>query len=303
MHVAADIFRTHGHTFSRECRDLSMETPIGRWNMIEAQPAPDLAPVVECYWEGWGDIPPLREKIMPRLNIELMFNLKGKHRILELDGTEIDDPHNQGWLSGMQRRYMLIETYDGSHFAAIRLKPWGAWRLLRESMQTVSGAVPETQDLWGQSAESMLDRLLSAPNLFARFDIMESFLRKRLDLRKDNDPGVVQASRLLRHSQGCMRINSVCDDVGTSRATLNRKFRQQIGLTPKTYARVVRIEALSMHLARNGPDHWAGVAEDFGYHDQSHLSHDFREFFGATPEEYLAKMAPGGGATVEDPPT
>ncbi len=90
MHVAAQLFQVPGNTFSRTCQDLSIDTPIGRWNMIEAQPAPDLADLVDCYWEGWGDIPPLREKILPRTNVELMFNLRGRHKILELDGQELD---------------------------------------------------------------------------------------------------------------------------------------------------------------------------------------------------------------------
>lgn len=47
MHVAANLLRTPGYTFSRACRDVSVETPIGRWNLIEAQAAPDMADAVE----------------------------------------------------------------------------------------------------------------------------------------------------------------------------------------------------------------------------------------------------------------
>ncbi|NND45045.1 MAG: AraC family transcriptional regulator [Xanthomonadales bacterium] len=302
MHPANQVFRAHGGTFSRACRDLSVETPIGRWNMIEAQPAPDLADLVECYWEGWGDIPPLREKILPRTHVELMFNLRGRHRILELDGRDEDSAQNSGWLSGMQRRYMLIETFEGSHFVAARLKPWGAWRLLRESMASVAGAVPRIGEVWGTHSQSMQDRLLSAANPFARFDILEAELRRRIDRTADLDASLVEASCRLRGTQGRLRISTLCKDIGTSRATLSRKFRDQVGLTPKTYARVVRIDALMAHLASHGPDQWAMLAEDFGYHDQAHLNHDFREFCGATPQEYLRRAAPGGGATLEDPP-
>ncbi|MDX1556032.1 MAG: helix-turn-helix domain-containing protein, partial [Xanthomonadales bacterium] len=96
-------------------------------------------------------------------------------------------------------------------------------------------------------------------------------------------------------------ISALCKRLGTSRVTLSRKFREQVGLTPKTYARVVRIESLMTHLAVSGEDSWAMLAEDFGYHDQAHLSHDFQEFCGATLTEYLRRAAPGGGATLEDP--
>jgi AraC-like DNA-binding protein len=302
MHVAGALFNTPGNTFSRACRDLSVESPIGRWNLIEAQPAPDLADVVDCYWEGWGDIPPLVEKIMPRTCIELMFNLQGRHRVLEMDGEPMRTRHDNGWLSGMQRRYLLIETHDGSHFVSARLKPWGAWRLLREPMKSVSRQVPLVDELWGDGIHLLTERLAGAPNPFARFDLLENHLRRTIDRRARPDGSLVEATRRLRSSLGLLRIGSLCRDIGTSRATLNRKFGEQVGLTPKTYARVVRISALMERLALEGEDSWAMVAEDFGYHDQAHLIHDFREFCGATPADYLRRASPGGGATIEDSP-
>ena len=123
-----------------------------------------------------------------------------------------------------------------------------------------------------------------------------------MDQHAQQDANVVHAVQQLVHSQGRLRIAALCREVGASRATLSRKFRDQVGLTPKTYARVIRIGALMERLAQNGPDQWAGLATDFGYHDQAHLNRDFREFCGATPDEYLRKAAPGGGATLEDPP-
>lgn len=302
MHLAGSLLKTPGQTFSRTCRDLSFETPLGRWNQLEAQPAPDLQDVVECYWEGWGQVPPLVEKIMPRTSIELMFNLQGRHRVLEMDGRQVETRHDNGWLSGLQRRFLLIETFDGSHFVSARLKPWGAWRLLREPMTSVSCQVPLVDELWGDTIHLVTERLAGAPNPFARFDLLENQLRGMLDRRARPDPGIVEATRRLRRSLGRLRIASLCRDIGTSRATLNRKFGEQVGLAPKTYARVVRISALMEQLAVHGEDDWAMVAEDFGYHDQAHLIHDFQEFCGSTPVEYLRRASPGGGATLEDPP-
>lgn len=307
MHLAGRLFQaplSHalGHTFPRTCRDFSFESPIGTWNLIEAQPAPDLADAVECYWEGWGDIPPLTEKILPKTGVELMFNLKGEHVVRELDGKPLDADYLCGWLSGLQRRYMLIETRGGSHFIAARLRPWGAWRLLREPMREVSCRVPLIKDIWGSDAERLSVRLAEAPNLYARFDLLESHLRRRIDFRRRGDPGVIEASRQMVQSRGRMRIDALCRQLGTSRVTLGRRFRDQVGLTPKTYSRVVRISSLMTHLAGSGDESWAMLAEDFGYHDQAHLAHDFQEFCGATITEYLERASPEGGATIEDPP-
>ncbi|HKJ18553.1 MAG TPA: helix-turn-helix domain-containing protein [Xanthomonadales bacterium] len=305
MHLAGRMFLAPasymlGQTFSRTCTDLTFKSPIGTWNLVEAQPAPDLNDAIECYWEGWGDIPPLTEKILPRTGVELMFNLKGDHVVRELDGKPLGTDYQLGWLSGLQRRYMVIETTGGSHFIAARLKPWGAWRLLREPMRDVSCRVPLIDDIWASDAERLSTRLAEAPNLYARFDLLEDYLRRRIDFSKQADASVVEASRRMLGSRGRVRINSICQSIGTSRVTLSRKFREQVGLTPKTYSRVVRIESLMTHLATNGNDSWAMLAEDYGYHDQAHLSHDIQEFCGATLTEYLRRASPDGGATIED---
>lgn len=238
---------------------------------------------------------------MPRPNVELMFNLRGRHSLLELDGKPLGGNHELGWLSGLQRRHMLIETHDGSHFVAARLKPWGAWRILREPMKDLSCRVPLVDEVWGSTVRNLSERLHAAPNCFARFDLLEQHLRQRLDRRTSADSGVVEAARRLLGSLGLVRIDSLCRELGTSRATLNRKFSEQVGLSPKTYARVIRIGAVMARLDTNGLSDWAVLAGDFGYHDQAHLAHDFQEFCGASPGEYLKRSAAGGGATIEDP--
>jgi AraC-like DNA-binding protein len=169
-------------------------------------------------------------------------------------------------------------------------------------MKAVSGRVPLIDELWGDGIRLLTERLAAAPNAFARFDLLENDLRRRLDQRARPDQGIVEATRRLRSSQGMVRIDSLCRELGTSRATLSRKFGEQVGLAPKTYARVVRISALMQRLAQNGLDDWAMLAEDFGYHDQAHLIHDFQEFCGATPAEFLRRATADGGATLEDPP-
>ena len=74
-----------------------------------------------------------------------------------------------------------------------------------------------------------------------------------------------------------------------------RRFEQAVGLTPKRFARVLRLGALLPQLVRCGPRDWAQIAAGAGYFDQSHLIRDFRQ---------LAGMAPGAYAPVQaDHPT
>jgi methylphosphotriester-DNA--protein-cysteine methyltransferase len=67
-------------------------------------------------------------------------------------------------------------------------------------------------------------------------------------------------------------------------------FTRQVGLKPKTAARLVRFDAVGRRLDRRRPLDWGQLAADVGYADQAHLIRDFREFTGSTPTEFLAQL-------------
>jgi transcriptional regulator GlxA family with amidase domain len=87
-------------------------------------------------------------------------------------------------------------------------------------------------------------------------------------------------------------ISRIADEVGWSHRHLIARFRQQVGLTPKIGARLVRLDAVWRHIEKRGPLDWGQVAADAGYADQAHLIRDFRQFTGTTPAEFLARTLP-----------
>lgn len=96
-------------------------------------------------------------------------------------------------------------------------------------------------------------------------------------------------------SGGGLRIENLADGLGVSRQHLAAQFRAKVGLTPKMYARVCRFRRATGALEQ-APGHgrvpartpdWAQLALNCGYFDQSHLIHDFQEFSGSAPENFL----------------
>ena len=57
----------------------------------------------------------------------------------------------------------------------------------------------------------------------------------------------------------------------------------QVGLRPKTAARLVRLNRVWQRLDERRPLDWGQVAADAGYADQAHLIRDFHQFTGTTP--------------------
>ena len=123
----------------------------------------------------------------------------------------------------------------------------------------------------------------------SRFDLVDHFLCRRLDSGPQASPEVAGAWQRIRQRGGRVRIDDLATETGWSRKHLANRFREQLGATPKTVARLVRFEQLTA-LARSGrPIDLADTALALGYVDQSHLSRDVRMLTGETPLAYLAR--------------
>jgi AraC-like DNA-binding protein len=80
-------------------------------------------------------------------------------------------------------------------------------------------------------------------------------------------------------------VETLCEELGWSRRRLAARFREAVGLPPKTVARLLRLDR-AIELAGSGMA-WAEVAYACGYFDQSHLVNEFRRITGASPTQYL----------------
>jgi AraC-like DNA-binding protein len=108
-------------------------------------------------------------------------------------------------------------------------------------------------------------------------------LRRLLEVAARTDPLSAAAATLLRQSKGKARTRVVAETLGTSERTLRRKFQQHVGLSPKQYARQMRLKHLLLQMDRQDRPNWSALAHDFGYFDQAHLIEDTRLLAGIGP--------------------
>ncbi|TVP45253.1 MAG: AraC family transcriptional regulator [Mongoliibacter sp.] len=91
---------------------------------------------------------------------------------------------------------------------------------------------------------------------------------------------------LLKH-QGKSTVQELADLAGVSTRTLELKFKKYVGLTPKTYSRVIRFNALIKQFSESSLKDSCDWVEKYGYTDQSHLIKDFKDFTGMSPGKYF----------------
>ncbi len=82
---------------------------------------------------------------------------------------------------------------------------------------------------------------------------------------------------------GGVRIAALARELGWSERRLERAFAENVGVSPKLFARLARFEALMARVRSGASANWADAALALGYADQSHLVRDVRQFAGVPP--------------------
>jgi AraC-like DNA-binding protein len=266
----------------------------GRWAYSRWSPA-RLAEFVEIFWHSEGTTSPARERILPNGFVELALTLGDRHRYVAGERTELLPVVG---LSGMRSSPLVIEHPVRHDVLAVRLRPAGAYALLGMPMHEVNEAQVDLGEVLGRAADELAERCHAAPSVEERFLVLSDWLARRIGRSRGLDEAIAWSASRIERSDGGVSIAELREEVGMSKARLVAAFREQIGVAPKLYARIVRFRrACAMLDAGAGP--LADAALAAGYYDQAHMNVEFRELAGITPREFLAHRYPGGNTTVE----
>ncbi|MFH8836175.1 helix-turn-helix domain-containing protein [Streptomyces sp. NPDC017868] len=198
-------------------------------------------------------------------------------------------PAHTSVVSGLHTRARVLGHQGDLHGVELTLAPWAAYRLFGATLGELADTVTDPADVLGGRVRDLGAALEAAPGWRERFALLdETLLRWTADAAPSHEPSpaVLEAWRLLDRTAGRLPIGELATRTGWSLRHLENRFREQIGLTPKRLARVLRLNRAIRLLATGGGA--AGVAADCGFYDQSHLSREFTAMTGMPPGRFLA---------------
>jgi AraC-like DNA-binding protein len=198
------------------------------------------------------------------------------------------------FIAGLHDSYAVVQAGEWQSGIEVNLTPLGTYLLLGMPMEALTNRVVGLEDLLGAAAPLLVEQLHEAPGWDARFDLVDALVASRLAEARPPSPSVAWAWKRLGENRGRLDIGTLAGELGCSRKHLIAQFREQVGLPPKTVARILRFRGVLESLERGNGRRLAQVAQDCGYYDQAHLNRDFREFAGITPTEFVDRRLPGG---------
>jgi AraC-like DNA-binding protein len=258
--------------------------------VIVRRPGPPLDGLVRAITYQAGEQPRASvEKILPSPRASVWINLNTDEfrsfgdtgRVMRVSGA---------MLAGPTSRAAVIEFEQGRSHLSVTFALGGAACFFASSLESARDQQVPLADVWGRPGASLRERLLEAATPREMLDVMEGVLLAQLAGPFTPDPLVTAAGTAL--SAG-VPVGKVAADLGVLPRTLRRRFTAQVGLTPKRFARVQRLQRVVRSLGEPAQVDWAAVAARHGYADQPHLVDEFRQLVGVTPTGYLRSRIDG----------
>jgi AraC-like DNA-binding protein len=257
--------------------------------IIRRSPSDRLRPFLKFLWASDDPHSILhsdRERMIPTGSMHIVFRLSDHPiRIFE----SIDDDHGQdfrfGIVAGIRSRYYVKDLRPVRTVGGL-LQPGVAFSLFRVTAQDLAEKHTALEDVWGQSANDLLERLHEANTLENRLNIFESFLENKVSTEVRVHPAVSYA---LNHVYPAYNIGQIVKGTGYSHKHFIQLFRAAVGLSPAAYSRIIRLQYAFTMLIK--PElALIDVAMQAGFSDQAHFNREFREFAGITPGEYRSSQ-------------
>jgi AraC-like DNA-binding protein len=239
-------------------------------------PSARFTPIVERYWflEGIGD--GSADQIFPDGRVEIIFHYGGPFFRELPDGAIERQP---GAIVAGQMLAPVTLRHDGNAgVAAIRLRPAASASIYGGSAKDLTGHLFDARDLV-RSVDDVRERLASADTDPERIAVLECWLEQIVPISPQ--PLVHAAVETIVRCGGTIDLRRLADRSGLSVRQLERRFSTGVGLSPKAFARLVRLQRALRRIRRG--DTLRDVAHACGYYDQPHMTRDFSALANTSP--------------------
>lgn len=267
--------------------------------VVVRAPAAPLAPFVERLGYYSGGFTAGWEQMVPTGTVHVLVNLGARE--FHWRGSGAGDGGGGGTartrpsavLSAASTGLLSVDLDEWRSAVFVCFRPGGAYPFIGMPVSAIDEPLLDLESVWGLDGALLRERLLEAPTPHAALAVVEDVLLAHAVRPLEPDVAVARAVAALERGTP---VAQVADRLGVSHSTLLRRFTAQVGLPPKHFARIRRLQRLlaaatSMAGGDGRGTDWARVAAECGYFDQAHLIADFRRLTGVAPSDYRPRLA------------
>ncbi len=246
-----------------------------KFRLVRKLPSSPLREFIEFYW---------------LIDWDLTGQEPYMQEVLPFPTSNISVGPDHARLTGIVRGRFLYSLQGQGHILGIKFHPGTIRSIYLRSAHFLTGQKLSLLELFPQ-ASNFVVKARSTLDIDQRVQLAEQFLlglnpRSSLSLRMAKE--VVQ---YIQTHRDLLRVEAVADHFGLGKRSLQRLFREYVGVSPKWAINRFRLqEAAELAARREGVLDWADLAQELGFFDQAHLIRDFKKLVGATPAAYVRRL-------------
>ncbi len=241
---------------------------------------------IKCFWYDRRDSGEefSNFEVMPDGYAEIIFYF-GSTCSVSYNG--VLQPLPSPFIMGLLNEPVILNSNNRLEIIAIRCFPWTVFDLLALPSGKGKGGVHIFEHPIAQ-LQSRLNELIQDHKIEeAIAHVQEFFVNAHSQIPADSL--LFKAGLAMRNAKGIIPVSEVASAAHATVRTLERNFKQSSGHSVKDVSGLMRFEQVRNHLWHFPEANIAGLAQELGYTDQSHLSREFKRYSGTTPGAFARK--------------
>ena len=194
------------------------------------------------------------------------------------------------FLYGQTIKPVTLEIDGAYQVILFQLYPFVLKNIFGISPPSIHDNCYDLQQLTNNTVEKLPATLLSMQQVETRIEELTDFLYQLfLSRKEDIDSDVRQMIEIILASKGKEKIIQIAQQLKVTVRTLERKFLQETGLTPKKFAMIIQFQSSLKQLSVKDFNTLADIVYENGFADQSHFIKVFKAYTGKTPKAFHKK--------------
>ncbi len=253
-------------------------------------PPAALSDTIECFWRLLLPIVVAPDEIISAEGrAEILFQFQGQSQVIPADSNVPFDCASS-WLMRPFAHALHVRQVGvtSSAMIGVRFTPAG-WAAFQHNNTTdkQSYSFMPLSDFYKPAEVRVLEEQLYNALVTPQwsYPLIDFFMRRKVEQIHFNR--ITYAARQLGQRQ--VSVSSLADEVNLSDRQFGRVFRELVGLSPKQFSRIARLNRILSSTDYN--DYGMSLEQlaiRHGYHDPSHIVREFQELAGMSPVEYFS---------------
>ncbi len=253
------------------------------WDYTEIKLQGPLSKIIDCiWWENYSAINPENNKhlLVPDNSIELIFTDSNIKRFFPLTKEYKIRKSQLAGIRTTPQDCIVVK----SPIISVRFIPKTFYLFCKtEIINTINNNL-DPAECFGQSVLDLEKEIFKASSQQDRIQLIESYFNNYLNSQCNLRDDIFE--KIVSHIDSCKgdcTIREFPTMFNISASTIERKFKKNLGLSPKKYSMLVRFfnQFLSVKKEFNAYCSNSG----FNYYDQAHFIKEISKFSGLTPKQ------------------